>query len=209
MTKLLRSSTMSANRSRSEMCHTSNRLNQFTYRIMTIRWLSVNLVRWTVLKITLTFDECLWISFLSDLMIVRGEIKMIMWRFALTRCPVDCLNWHPRFVNVDFIRMQNERSKPLYLLFDCTDIDDDTGRFKFPFESVDEWHWQCNRKSHHLDSSFHVSFHRPKTTATPFPANAPLDSAPTVRPPPHDRLDGRNQIYCCQPFQPEKCGSSE
>lgn len=39
-------------------CHTSNRLNQFTYRIMTIRLLRVNLVRWAILKITLTFDEC-------------------------------------------------------------------------------------------------------------------------------------------------------
>lgn len=49
-----------------------------------------------------------------------------MKSLSLTRCPVDCLNWHPRFVSVDFIRMQNDRSKPLYLLFDWTDIDDDT-----------------------------------------------------------------------------------
>lgn len=48
--------------------------------------------------------------------------------YSLTRWPVDCLNWHPRFVSVDFIRMQNDRSKPLYLLFDWIDIDDDTVR---------------------------------------------------------------------------------
>lgn len=49
-----------------------------------------------------------------------------LFQLSLTRCPVDCLNWHPRFVSVDFMRIQNERSKPLYLLFDWTDIDEDT-----------------------------------------------------------------------------------
>lgn len=135
------------------------------------------------------------------------KFQSLSWQFcltksllSLTRCPVDCLNWHPRFVSVDFIRMQNDRSKPLYLLLDWIDIDDDTEMLKFPLNrqspTSDITH------SYHLDSWFRASFHRPTKTATPCPANAPLDSDPVAPPPRHGRLDGRNQIYCCLPFQP-------
>ena len=50
----------------------------------------------------------------------------------LTRWPEVCLNWQPRLVSVDFIRIQNARSKPLYLLLDWIDIDDDTETSRFP-----------------------------------------------------------------------------
>lgn len=77
------------------------------------------------------------------------------------------------------------------------------------------WHWKFkisvsqlpidvpSCQTHHLDSLSHVSFHRPTMTAMPFPANAPLGSAPIAPRLRHGRLDGHNQIYCCLPFQPE------
>lgn len=45
--------------------------------------------------------------------------------FSLTRYPDD-LKWHPRLVNVDFMRTQNARSYPLYMLCAFNVIDDDT-----------------------------------------------------------------------------------